>query len=452
MALSKRPSSASGLYPRVALFAAILASAGLPLYIHLPSFATGELGLDLATLGAVLIAIRMIDLLQDPALGWVVDRYATQRGRLATIGMAGLALGFAMLFVWPAPAWLAGGLLTWLIAALVLVFTSYSLLQILFYGHGVTLADGSSDNPASGNAATRHLRLAGWREAGLLGGILVAASAPQILINLGRTSPYRDFGLLLIVLIALVAVLTRGLWTERPETTDKESVERLQWRSLLAPTPLWLLLIGLINALPVALSSTLFVFFVEERLQLAQFTGLFLILFFCAAGLAAPIWSRAAQGWGARKTLLIAMVLAIVSFGWAAILPEGAAIGFVLVCLASGAAMAADMVILPATFANAVSRLSLPEGLGFGLWAFAAKLALALAAAVALPALARAGFDPASDLPSTTAALGALAFAYAVVPCFLKLLSIALLVLTPRHVLDATPDRTTIGAAPQGAP
>jgi Na+/melibiose symporter-like transporter len=146
------------------------------------------------------------------------------------------------------------------------------------------------------------------------------------------------------------------------------------------------------------------------------------------------------------------MVLAIVSFGWAAILPEGAAIGFVLICLASGAAMAADMVILPATFANAVSRLSLPEGLGFGLWAFAAKLALALAAAVALPALARAGFDPASDLPSTTAALGALAFAYAVVPCFLKLLSIALLVLTPRHVLDATPDRTAIGAAPQGAP
>lgn len=91
------------LYPKVALFAAVLASAGIPLYIHLPSFAASELDIDLTTLGGVLITIRLIDLIQDPALGWLVDRYAPQRLRLSQIGLAGLALGFLMLFVLPGP-------------------------------------------------------------------------------------------------------------------------------------------------------------------------------------------------------------------------------------------------------------------------------------------------------------------------------------------------------------
>lgn len=410
---------ATRLYPKVALFAAVLASAGIPLYIHLPSFAASELGIDLATLGGVLITIRLIDLIQDPALGWLVDRYAPQRLRLSQIGLAGLALGFLMLFVLPAPI----APLPWLMAALIVVFTSYSLLHILFYGQGVTLAGGSQPDA--------HLKLAGWREGGLLGGVLIAASAPQILITLGRDAPYREFGLLLVALIALAALSTRALWTgpaDNPVTRRK-----LNLRQLWAPAPMWLLLIGLINALPVALSSTLFIFFVEDRLQLPHLTGPFLLLFFLSAGLAAPFWAKAAKRWGARQVLVPAMTLAIFSFGWAAVLEPGSAWGFTIVCLASGAALAADMVILPALFAASLARFDLPEGIGFGLWSFAAKVALALAAAVALPALQAAGYSPAAQ--NGADALNALGLAYAVVPSLLKLIAIFLLLATPRQML-----------------
>jgi Na+/melibiose symporter-like transporter len=411
----------SGLYPRVGLFSAILASAGLPLYIHLPSFAARDYGMDLATLGAVLITIRLMDLVQDPALGWMVDRFAHRRLALANLGRGGLALGVALLFELPPLLAPVGRMLL----ARVVVFTSYSLLQILFYGQSVLLA---------GAAGDQHLRLAGWREAGLLAGVLIAASAPQLLIAAQRAAPYRDFGLLLIALIAACALLTPMLW--RPRARPASSGSQIAWRRLMQPAVLWLLALGLLNALPVALSSTLFVFFVEDQLQIPQLTGLFLILFFVAAGVAAPLWSRAARHWGPRNALFAGMILAIVGFGWAANLPAGSTAAFAVVCLASGAALAADMVILPAAFATVLGRMDLPEGLGFSLWTFAAKLALTLAAAVALPALAWAGYDPTSTQTPQSAALNALALAYALIPCLLKLLAIAWLFALPKGLID----------------
>jgi GPH family glycoside/pentoside/hexuronide:cation symporter len=57
------------IYPRVSLYALMLAAAGIPLYIHLPRFASVQLGIGLGTVGTVLLAIRLIDLVQDPAIG-----------------------------------------------------------------------------------------------------------------------------------------------------------------------------------------------------------------------------------------------------------------------------------------------------------------------------------------------------------------------------------------------
>ncbi len=56
---------------RVSLYALMLAAAGIPLYIHLPQFASINLGMSLGTVGVILMAIRVIDLVQDPLIGCV---------------------------------------------------------------------------------------------------------------------------------------------------------------------------------------------------------------------------------------------------------------------------------------------------------------------------------------------------------------------------------------------
>ncbi|MFC3117631.1 MFS transporter [Jhaorihella thermophila] len=88
--------------------------------------------------------------------------------------------------------------------------------------------------------------------------------------------------------------------------------------------------------------------------------------------------------------------------------------------------------LLPALFAALLARHDLPEGLAFGLWSFAGKLALALAAALVLPVLSLAGYVP-GTAPDPAAAR-ALVLGYAVLPCLLKLLALGLLLALPRKV------------------
>lgn len=403
------PAPLAGQGPRVAAIAALLAAAGVPLYIHLPRFAA-ELGLSLGTVAALLLALRALDFLQDPALGLLVDRYPRQRRRLATLALVGLGAGFVAVFtLQPALPGLAAGL--------VLVFTAYSLGTILFYGQGAALA-----GPGGGPA---HYRLAGLREAGTLAGIVAAAVLPEVLARgWGPRAGYAGFGLLLGMAALLVALVCRRFWVPVAATR-----QRLALHPFLAAGGGRLLLIGLLNTMPVAITSTLFLFFVEDRLALPGLAGLFLVLFFSAAGLSAPVWSRLAARFGARRVLVPAMALAIAGFVWAALLPVGAAWGFAAICVLSGAALGADMVILPALFAARLTAAKLPAGTAFGAWSFVAKLALALAAALVLPMLQSAGFTPGGD--NSARALTALNLAYAVLPCALKLPAIVLVALLP---------------------
>ena len=79
--------------PGYALFAGMLAAAGLPVYIHAPKVYADEYGVSLAALGTVLFALRLIDVVQDPALGWLAARSARWRGAAVSVAAATIAGG-----------------------------------------------------------------------------------------------------------------------------------------------------------------------------------------------------------------------------------------------------------------------------------------------------------------------------------------------------------------------
>jgi Na+/melibiose symporter-like transporter len=398
---------------RIAAFSGFLASAGLPLYVNLPQFAA-SLGLSLGAISALLLAIRVIDFVQDPLLGKLVDHMRGREGLLAATAIVGMSAGFAAVFaLQPGLAGLA--------AALVVLFTAYSLGTILFYSVGVGLA--------GSKASDAHLRIGAWRETGALVGVLIAAVLPTLLTNLyPPLVAYRMFGLFLSGLGLLIWLLTRDLW-RRATPVEREP---LRLAPFLNAGGGRLLLLSLANSMPTAITSTLFLFYVDDRLKLPHLAGAFLVLFFLSAGVTAPFWSRLASRYGPVQVLPWAMGLAILAFAWAALLPEGAAIRFGAISAASGATLGADMVILPALFSATLARHDLPAGTAFGLWAFTGKVALALAAAAVLPALGRAGYVPGGV--NTAAALGALTVAYAVLPCLLKVLAIGLVTTLPGKV------------------
>lgn len=401
------------VYPRVSLYALMLAAAGIPLYIHLPRFASVELGLTLGSIGTVLFVIRLIDFAQDPLIGWAIDRWPRAQGLFALAAAVGLAIGFPLLFnLQPGE-----NLVTKLVLILTLLFTAYSLGSILLYGRSATLAE----RPGPKELMT----LAAFREGGTLTGVVIAAVAPTILFGLGASGQgYPAFGALLSVIAIAAALLTRPIWRRKPAPSEALSLSGLAQAGALR-----LLLLALVNSLPVAMTSTLFLFFVEDRLSLPGQAGPLLVLFFLSAGLSVPAWTWASHRMGPKAVLLIAMPLSILGFVGAGFLEPGNLLIFSVICLASGAALGADMVILPAMFSVALTKAGLNASSAFGIWSFAGKFGLALAAFIVLPVLDQSGFTPGQ--PNSNTALATLNIAYAVVPCILKLCAIALVFTLP---------------------
>jgi len=401
--------------PAWSIFAALIATAGLPIYIHAPKFYIDTHGVSLAAMGLVLAALRLVDVVQDPALGWLAEATRPRRRSGIAIAVALLVAALAALFAVPPPIPPLG----WFALCLIVLFSAFSFLTICFYAEGVGKAETLGPDG--------HIRLAGWREAGSLLGICLAAVAPVALAPLSD-QPFTLFAAGFAVLGLAATLAMRREWRGRPaEPADSPLA---LFRPVLADRlARRLLLIALLNAAPVAVTSTLFLFYVESRLQLPGWEGPLLLVFFLAAALSTPVWSLLARRHGARPVLLAAMTLAIAAFLWTLGLGPGDGIAFAVISAASGAALGADLTLLPAIFARRLAQTGIREAAAFGLWSFVAKLSLALAAATLLPTLDFAGFRPGTD--NSEGALWTLTLIYAALPCVLKLIAITLLALTP---------------------
>ena len=402
------------------VFGAMLSGAGLPIYLHAPKFYGDSYGVSLATLGGVLAALRLIDVVQDPFLGWLAGAMRRHTGAMVAGAAALMAVAMLALFAVAPPI----APVLWFALTLTLLFTAFSYLTIVFYAAGIgragTLGEGG------------HLTLAGWRETGGLIGVCAAAVAPTLLVQV-MPDPLTGFAVGFAALTAVAVVLMRHEWPYGGDAAEGARLPSLAafglpFRDAQARR---LLLVALFNGAPVAVTSTLFLYFVESRLAAPGYEGIFLLLFFLAAAMSSLVWSRVAQTYGAKRVLLVAMALSIASFAFAATLGAGDLAPFAGICLVSGAALGADLTLLPAMFARRLAALQTKggEAVAFGLWSFVSKISLALAAGTLLPVLDAAGFR--SGAGNTDAALQTLTLLYALVPCALKLVAMAVLATTP---------------------
>lgn len=387
-----------------------LAFVALPLYVLLPNHYASAFGVPLATLGALLLGARLLDAVADPLIGGAADRWFRRSigAVLAAAVFAALllALGFRGLFF---PAVRDGAALLWWCGALLtLTYLSYSVLSVLHQAWGARL----------GGDEDRRARIVSWREGLALVGVLVASVLPAV-AGLGAST-----AVFAIALASGVALLAQA---PRPDRADAAAAP-LPWRAPLA-TPAFrrLLAIYLVNGIASAVPATLVLFFIRDRLQVPDWEPVFLASYFAAGALSMPLWLRLVAHVGLARAWLAGMALAVAAFVWAAGLGAGDRAAFAAVCIASGIALGADLALPGALLAGVIQRAGHAgqlEGAYFGWWNFATKLNLALAAGLALPLLAWAGYAPGSrDEP----ALLALTLAYCLLPCVLKLIAAALL-------------------------
>lgn len=404
-----------------------LAFAGLPVYLHAPDFYATSFGLPLAALGGVLLALRAVDAVQDPLIGVLSDRFAARRKAILLAGGFLLMAGFAGLFNPPgslgatAPGAATGtapGTLIWFALNVFVCTTGFSIVTINYQALGGLWR-------ASPGGRTR---ITAMREALGLVGILAASVLPSVLAN--RYDAAAAFQVVTLVLAVLLTV--GGLWffrwhrraqiADAPETEVSAGSANL--RGILGSG--WgrrFYGIFFISNFASAIPAVLVLFYIRDRLAAAEWTGLFLLVYFLSGAASMPVWQAVSARVGKPKAWAISMIVAVATFVWAFTLGPGDIAPFAIVCVLSGAALGADLALPPAMVADRLALAGHQDRAAsyFAASAFCAKASLALATGLALPLLDALGYTPGV---AAVAGVGlGLSAVYALAPCAIKIVS-----------------------------
>lgn len=399
------------------LLALPLSFVALPMYVNLPHVYATQFAVPLATLGVVLLLSRLLDAFIDPWMGRVSDILYGKSKRVfgAAAGALSLLLwlSFAALF-FPPNFSATAGYVAWVAVFVSLCHLTFSGLSILHQAWATRL----------GGDALQQGRVIAWREGAGLVGVVLASLLPALA---GWAPTTVLLGVLLVV----------GLWTWRrvfDSRTAELKIEKAQSSHLGMALPvqqrvfLKLLCVFMLNGIASAVPASLVMFFVEDQIQAsARMAPLFLGVYFVAGVLSLPVWLMLVRRWGLAKSWAAGMLLAILSFAYVSNLGPGDELMFLVVCLASGFALGADMVVPSALLNRVIDQLGhrgQAEGLYLGWWNLISKFNLALAAGLCLPLLASWGYAPGVQ---SEAGLNALSLAYGLLPCVLKSLALVAL-------------------------
>ncbi|MDX6748278.1 MFS transporter [Geminicoccaceae bacterium 1502E] len=415
----------SGRLPaaRLAAYGALglpLAALNLPLYVYLPTFYATEVGLGMGTVGTVLLAARLLDVVSDPLLGELCDRTRSRFGQRRPWLVAAapiVALTTWMLFL---PDDGAGSL--HLLAWSGLAYLAWTMMLLAYTAWGAELSADYHERT----------RIAVAREACVILGILVAAALPVAagLEPASRASLSLLFWSTAGLLAVTVAVAV--LFVGEPDRIRQEPLRAREALALLAANRPFrrLLLAYLLNGLAGGLPATLFLLFTIHVLLAPEAGGPLLLAYFASGVAAAPLWLLLSRRIGKHRAWAASMGWACAIFIWVPLLGPGDVTAFAAICLLSGASLGADLA-LPAAMQADVVDLDRARsgrrrtGLFFAIWSMATKLALAGAVGIAFPVLAVLGFNP-EAVPGEAQGLLGLSALYGLAPVLFKLTAVPL--------------------------
>lgn len=391
-----------------------LAFAGFPLYVLAPDFYATNHGMSLALLGMILLLIRLWDAVQDPLIGWMVDKSVRFFMPIAAVALLFLCLSITLLFntIMLSPV-------IWFGVCMFMAVTAYSVIAIILGAQATLWTEDKNDQT----------RIAGVREAFGLVGLILAVSMPSILQDIvPEGGVYLWYGFILTILGVIALFLFSKV----------ASINISRAPSLRVPSPFTAVrsaprqmgrffAIYAVSMLASSIPAVLVIFFVRDFLGAEQMVGPFLLLYFLSGIVGMPLWKRISITHGKYAAWAMSNILAIAGFAGAFFLGHGDIVAYAIVCLVSGLALGADLTLPPSILSSQIhadNKQNL-SGTYYALLAFIGKISLAVASAIALPSLDYAGFVPQAE--NDAGSLWALSFAYALIPCVLKFIAAVLL-------------------------
>jgi len=397
----------------------------LPMALFIPAFYAGEMGLPLAGVGAMISVSRIFDVLTDPVIGTLSDRWHSRWGRRKPWLAAGtpiIMIATWMLFVPPKDV-----SLFYLMVWACLLSIGYSLFDLPYKAWGAELSTGYKERS----------RIAAWREGfGAAGQFLFLAVliAMGIAGHKGGSDEMRAIALMVILsLPPLVAVALWRVPEPPPERLTGEVligasalISLFQNRAFLR-TMLAIILFGA----GLMIQATL------HKLVLTHVVGrpeLFapLILGETVASLTAmPLWLRLSDRIGKHRAVTVAALwVGVWSLPLPWVGPGDIGLYGILIAL-RGSSFAAIFFLSNSIAADVIDQDTLDTGqqrtgLFFALWGMAIKLAVALGVLMGTGFPALFGFVPTASNHSPES-ISALMHIYGWLPGLIMLLAFPLL-------------------------
>jgi len=401
-----------------ALPALPLAFLYVPLTTLLPAFYTQTLGLSLSAVGGFMLASRLFDVVIDPILGRWSDTTRTRFGRrkpFMVLGTPIFMIGAWMVFMPPegATGW-------YLLSATAVIYFGASMLGLAYSAWGAEIV------------GTYHgrSRLAGFREAANVLGIVAAASIPAITSQFGYGGVSRETMRVMgwVVIIAAPLTVWAALkWIPEPDAPTQTAAP---WFSsivtLLKNRPFRLLCIGfMVLNIGASITNTTLIFYLTHYIRQDEVIGPTLLASFGSVLVGVPIWVWISRRMGKHRaagySLFVAISLEVIigpMFG------PGDGWLFVALMAVLGITSAAFLTLPLGIVGDIIDYDTLKTGqsrggLFFGVWAFFLYISPAIAIGITLPALEFFGFN--ANAQNTPQALEALKyiFFFAPAPFFL---------------------------------
>lgn len=277
-----------------------MAAMGMPIAVYLPPFYSDGLGLSLLTVGSVFTIARIWDVVTDPLMGVIVDRFDSPWGRRKH--WIALSIPILLVSVWavfmPNPATVSGGyLLFWML----MLYVGYTMLAIAHQSWGAELAESYDDRS----------RLFGWREIFVIGGMTLVLAMPALIELTGRddqSSKVASMGWFCLILFPLTVLPTLLFVPD----SHRVAPSRIAWRQALAllirNRLLWRVLAAdLTSGFGTGMAGALYIFVASYVFELPEHASLALLFYFLAGFLAMPLWLKLAYRVGKDRALKIAL-------------------------------------------------------------------------------------------------------------------------------------------------
>ena len=374
--------------------AAPMAAMGMPISVYLPRFYSEGMGLSLLTVGAIFTIARVWDVITDPLMGVLIDKFDTRWGRRkhwVALSVPILVISVWMVFMPNPESVTAFYLFFWLI----LLYIGYTMLAISHQSWGAELSQSYDDRS----------RLFGWREIFIIGGMTIVLALPaamELSGNTGQEIKVASMGWFCVIMFPLLALPTL---TMVPDSHQKP-VGSIPWaealKVLVVNKLMWrLLIVDLGAGVAFGVSGALYIFVAANYFNLPEHASLALLFFFLAGFVAMPLWMKMAYKIGKDKTLGFSLLyMAAINVGLYPLAEEGNVLVLWSFTILFGIGFGAPPTLVRSMMADVVDKDELEVGesrpaLFFALLTTTNKLGSALAVGASFATLDLVfGFEP----------------------------------------------------------